>query len=1124
MTEESIEKAAIFTQQTIRPDIRLEEAETAYAALNIVLNEDGYVNLGRMLALYPVSFEEMLEELKGEIFLNPEKAVPNTYLGWESAEEYLSGNVREKLRQAELAAEKDERYHINVSYLKEVQPVDLEASDIEVRIGTTWIDIEDYERFIYDTFNVPMYCRRVDDKHDNSKRVIINYERITGSYNIQNKTALKYNNYNKSTYGTARIAGLEIFENLLNLRDVVVRDRVEEPDGKVKYVLNQKETLIAKEKAEVIKEKFGSWIFEDIDRREKYVKYYNETFNNLRLREYDGSNLSLPGMNPEYQLKPHQKNAVARIIRGGNTLLGHCVGAGKSFEMAAACMELRRLGLANKPMIVVPNHLTGQMAAEFLKLYPSAQVLLTTKKDFEKNRRRRFISKIATGDYDAVIIGHSQFEKIPMSKERQEKMLNEEIEEIMAAIDELKFNNGEQWTVKQMERQRKSLEARLETLKREEYKDDVITFEELGVDAVFVDEAHEYKNLDFTTKMTRVAGINPIGAKKSMDLYMKIQYIQELTPGKNVIFATGTPVSNTMCELYIMQKYLQSSELKELGIWHFDAWAANFGETVDAMELAPEGNGYRMKTRFAKFVNLPELIKLFRQVADIQLPDMLNLDVPTLKDGKYTIIESEPNDDIKAIMDHFVKRAELIRSGGVDPSVDNMLKICHDARLLSTDIRMIDEDAQNDPDSKLNCCVEEVYRVYKESDDRKGTQIIFSDIGVPNANKGFNVYDYLKNNLVYCGIPEEEICYIHDAKNDKDRDNMFSDMRNGTKRIIIGSTGKMGTGTNIQKRLVAMHEIDVPWRPSDVEQREGRIIRQGNENKEVEILRYITKGTFDAYNWSIIENKQRFISQVMTSKEVARTCEDIDDAVLNYAEMKAIASGNPLIKEKMEIDMEVTKLNSLKKSYTDNKYRMEYNYKKLYPSELQRLKEALGLIEKDIARRDSGMIPFADRDFEIVVNGAVYQEREEAGKAFHEVTANMNIDETKMVATYNGFEIGMTKRMLLGDAIREIVIAGAGIYKVESSSDNVGCMVKLKNLLLSLEKKREVLQLKIKECEDNIESARIDYEKPFAKEQELNEKLKRQIELQLLLSTDNEKDLGENVESKDAVTKNVKTR
>ena len=739
---------------------------------------------------------------------------------------------------------------------------------------------------------------------------------------IENKSMDKHSVAATKTYGTSRMDAYSIFEDTLNLKTVTVRDRIDDGDGKYHYEVNKNETMLAREKQNMIKEKFKEWLFAEPERRQKYVEYYNETFNNIRLREYDGSHLQFPGMNPAIELKPHQKNAVARILLGGNTLLAHCVGAGKSFEMMAACMEQKRLGLANKTIMVVPKPLIGQTASEFLRLYPSANILVATERDFEKSRRKQFVSRIATGDYDCIIMSHSQFEKIPISAERKERMLNEQIDEISYAIDEMKERNGERWTVKQMESQKKKLEEQLKSLSDESRKDDLITFEELGVDSIMVDEAHNFKNLAIFSKMNNVSGISSSGAKKSTDMQLKCQYLSEINDGRGIVFATGTPISNTMCEMYVMQLYLQKAALEEMGIYHFDSWAANFGEVTTALELTVEGSGFRFKSRFNKFTNLPELMNIFREVADVQTADMLDLDVPALRGGKPIIVESEPDWYVKQVMEDFVVRAERIRGGGVDPSVDNFLKITHEARLLGTDARLIDKDAPNNPDGKLNKVAENVWKEYEKgnANGHIGCQLIFSDIGTPGPDKDFTIYDYLKETLIQYGIPAEEIAFIHDAKTDAQRDALFKEMRTGKKKVLIGSTDKCGTGVNVQTHLVAMHHVDCPWKPSSIEQREGRGIRQGNENEEVAIYRYVTKGTFDAYNWSLVENKQRFISQVMTSKAVSRSCEDIDEATLSYAEIKAVATGNPLIKEKMEIDNDVQRLKLLKASYDNQRW------------------------------------------------------------------------------------------------------------------------------------------------------------------------------------------------------------
>lgn len=1116
-------KAKIFTEQTIYPIVAKGKADTAMEALNITVADYGYVNMENILRLYGKSLEETLEELKGEVFLNPDFAdVNNELIGYETREEYLSGDVRKKLAGARLAALNDERYAENVAALVGVIPKDLDASEIEAKIGANWILPEDYQEFIYDKFKIPSYQK---------KYLYLEYNAHVNTYFIQSKSNV-HSVEATTTYGTDRMNALEIFENLLNLRQIQVKDRVEESDGKVTYVLNEKATMLARAKADSIKEAFREWIFSSMERREKYVRIYNDKFNNIKVREYDGSFLEFPGMSPDITLRPHQKNAVARIIRGGNSLLGHCVGAGKSFEMAAATMELKRLGLANKVMIVVPNHLTGQMANEFLRLYPSANILLTRKEDFEKNKRKRFISKIATGSYDAVIIGHSQFEKIPISRERQERYIEEEIEIIQQSIAKMKYKENQTWSVKQMQAQEKVLRVRLKALSNEEYKDDVITFEELGVDCLMVDEAHNYKNLSFNTKIGNVSGINPNGSLKAYDLSLKVQYINEIRPGRNVIFATGTPISNTICEMYLMQRYLQADMLREKGVLHFDAWAANFGEVVTSMELSPEGKGYRPKTRFAKFTNLPELVSMFRMVADIQTQEMLPyLKIPKLMNNQYNIIENEGNEDVKACVDEFVERAKDIRDGNIDPTVDNMLKICHDARLVSTDIRMYHPDAEADPESKLFKCVENVYRIWKETEKDKAAQVIFSDLGVPSTDKEkFGVYQFLKEELIKKGIPEEEICFIHDAKNDKQRSDMFADVRNGIKRIILGSTEKMGTGTNIQDRLYALHEIDVPWRPSDVEQREGRILRQGNMYDFVQIYRYVTKGTFDAYNWSIIENKQKFISQIMTNGDVARNCADIDEAVLNYAEMVAISSGNPLIKEKMTVDAEISKLNLLKREYTAGQYRLEKELTQVLPERKEKYEHIISNIEKDIARRDaselyqSGTIQedIAEGEgqednaaFAMKIHDVVITERKKAGEIIQDLMAK--IEGNGKVITfgeYASFPIGISKsRDIFNDGwIYNFSILGEMTYTVEANRlTDVGNITRIQNAVKSFEKHLGEYRQKLSEVEAALVSTKEEFERPFAKESELKRLLDRQQELSELLSVE-ESDKEKNAE------------
>lgn len=955
-----VTKADMFTKQTIRAANKTERVETAVEALNLSVCEYNGVSIPYMLEIYEPDIsgyaeklrtgqqgsrqgengllqskaepapagenmlseetkeelkrEKLIEELKGIIFLNPQKYLEHDKnQGWETADEYLSGNVRDKLRLAKAAAsEHPELFGDNVAALEQVQPQDLDAGEIDVRIGTTWIEPEDYEKFLYETLHTPERAQAKRYAYASSG-IRVQLNKFQMEWFVENKSLDKTSVAATKTYGTSRMDAYTVFENTLNLRTVTVRDRIEDGHGKYHYETNQKETMLAREKQNQLKEAFREWIFAEPERRNKYVRYYNETFNNVRLREYDGSHLQFPGMNPDIKLKQHQKNAVARILMGGNTLLAHCVGAGKSFEMMAACMEQKRLGLANKTAMVVPKPLISQTASEFLRLYPSANILVATERDFEKKRRKQFISRIATGDYDCIIMSHSQFEKIPVSKERREMLLNRQIDDISFAIAEMKERNQEQWTIKQMEAQKARMEEQLQKMADEIRKDGLITFEELGIDSLLVDEAHAFKNLAVFSKMN-VAGITGSGSQRAMDMYLKCQYINEINGGRGIVFATGTPISNTMVEMYVMQQFLQKDTLEQLGIFHFDSWAANFGEQTTALELTVEGSGFRFKTRFNKFTNLPELMNIFRETADIQTRDMLDLDTPELRDGKYIIVESEPDWYVRQVMETFVQRAEAIREGGVDPKEDNFLKITHEARLLGTDARLLTPDAPESVDGKLNKVVENVlYEYHKaESEGKTGTQLIFSDIGTPKRPWSrdmlsrpwheagtFDVYNYIKTELVKQGIPAEEIAFIHDCKTDAQRDALFREMRTGTKKVLIGSTDKCGTGVNVQTHLVAMHHCDCPWKPSSIEQREGRGLRQGNENDEVAVYRYVTKGTFDAYSWALVENKQRFISQVMTGKSVSRTCEDIDEATLSYAEIKAVATGNPMIKEKM---------------------------------------------------------------------------------------------------------------------------------------------------------------------------------------------------------------------------------
>ena len=1132
-----VKKADMFYKQTIKAKTVIDRVETAVEALNVSVNEFGYVNLAYMLSIYEpditnakeelaeksgqtadeITFSDdalaqlrravLVEELDGLIFLNPDRYNENNPdIGWETADEYLSGNVRDKLRVAKaMAADTDnpqaERFVGNVAALEKVQPEWIEASDIDVKIGTTWIEPLDYEQFIYELLNTPRRARAVRSQFYNTG-IQVHLNKMSMEWFIENKSMDKHSVAATKTYGTSRMDAYSIFEDTLNLKTVTVRDRIDDGDGRYHYEVNKNETMLAREKQNMIKEKFKEWLFAEPERRQKYVEYYNETFNNIRLREYDGSHLQFPGMNPAIELKPHQKNAVARILLGGNTLLAHCVGAGKSFEMMAACMEQKRLGLANKTIMVVPKPLIGQTASEFLRLYPSANILVATERDFEKSRRKQFVSRIATGDYDCIIMSHSQFEKIPISAVRKERMLNEQIDEISYAIDEMKERNGERWTVKQMESQKKKLEEQLKSLSDESRKEDLITFEELGVDSIMVDEAHNFKNLAIFSKMNNVSGISSSGAKKSTDMQLKCQYLSEINDGRGIVFATGTPISNTMCEMYVMQLYLQKAALEEMGIYHFDSWAANFGEVTTALELTVEGSGFRFKSRFNKFTNLPELMNIFREVADVQTADMLDLDVPALRGGKPIIVESEPDWYVKQVMEDFVVRAERIRGGGVDPSVDNFLKITHEARLLGTDARLIDKDAPNNPDGKLNKVAENVWKEYEKgnADGHIGCQLIFSDIGTPGPDKDFTIYDYLKETLIQYGIPAEEIAFIHDAKTDAQRDALFKEMRTGKKKVLIGSTDKCGTGVNVQTHLVAMHHVDCPWKPSSIEQREGRGIRQGNENEEVAIYRYVTKGTFDAYNWSLVENKQRFISQVMTSKAVSRSCEDIDEATLSYAEIKAVATGNPLIKEKMEIDNDVQRLKLLKASYDNQRYGLQDNFMIKYPKLIKTAAEKLANVREDVKARDKELID--NPEFAITIGKATYTERVDGGTMMLEAISKCKTGETTAIGKFHGFELLVEKNFL---GINYMVLRGKTEYKAELSTSPVGSMVKLENLFNGLHENIDFLEKKIEQYQNDLEASKAEYDKPFAYSEKLNEKLARQCELNAQLDLENAK-------------------
>ncbi|MCD7735498.1 MAG: DEAD/DEAH box helicase family protein, partial [Lachnospiraceae bacterium] len=966
-------KADIFTKRTIRKAVPVTSVDTPGDALAVSIGEKACVDLPFMAQLLgtPGEYGKIIEDLRGVIFLDPlECSDEDPTAGWHTSDEYLSGNVRDKLAIARKNAESDLRFAVNVEYLQKVQPNDLDASEIEIRLGATWIKPDYISQFMWELFGTQHYMHNM---------VYVQYSPLSGEWEITGKSTDKFNVKAASAYGTARASGYRLLEDALNLRDTKIYDRVEGDDGKEKRVLNVKETTLAQQKQELIKEEFKDWIFKDMSRREDICKTYNTLFNSIRPRQYDGSHIRFVGMTPEITLMEHQRNAVAHILYGGNTLLAHCVGAGKTFEMAAAAMESIRLGLARKCLFVVPNHLTQQWGADFLRLYPAANFLVATKKDFEPANRRRFCSRIATGQYDAVIIGHSQFERIPLSTERQAASIQGQIEEIMDAVDGLKNDRDAGFTVKQLEKTKRSLEAKLKKLNDQGRKDNTVTFEQLGIDRLFVDESHHYKNLYLYTKMRNVAGVSQTDAMKSSDMYMKCQYIDEITGGKGITFATGTPVSNSMTELYTIMRYLQHDALKAMNLTNFDAWAATFGETVTSVELAPEGTGYRAKTRFARFYNLPELISVFRESADVQTADMLDLPVPEVE---YTDVKLKPSETQKGFVESFSGRADAVRNGNVPPSVDNMLKITTDGRKLALDQRLIDDMLPDEEISKVNSCVENAYGIWKDGEGGRLTQLIFSDLSTPKADGSFKVYDDLKKKLVGKGVPEKEIAFIHTADTEFKKEELFRKVRAGQVRILIGSTAKMGAGTNVQDRLVALHHLDVPWKPSDLEQRGGRILRQGNQNKKVKIFRYVTEGTFDAYSWQTLETKQKFISQIMTSKSPVRSAEDVDDTALTYAEIKALATSNPYIKEKMALDVEVNKLKMLKANYKSTHYTLETDVARTYPVSIRVTEDLIDEMKEDVGMINGLSDDLRDKEhFSMTVGGIAYSDVREAGEA-----------------------------------------------------------------------------------------------------------------------------------------------
>ena len=1031
--------------------------------------------------------ETLTEELRGVIFQNPLTDV------WETADQYLSGNVREKLAIAATYAENHPVYAPNVQALTQVQPRELDASEIEVRIGATWIDPKYINDFMRDIFQTPEHLFRRDT-------IGVQFSGVTGEWNIKGKNADFGNTLVNMTYGTSRVNAYKILEDSLNLKDTRVYDTIEE-DGKEKRVLNKKETMIASQKQEAIREAFKDWVFRDPERRQTLVAKYNELFNSTRPREYDGSHLKFPGMTPDIELKPHQKNAVAHVLYGDNTLLAHCVGAGKTFEMTAAAMESKRLGLCQKSLFVVPNHLTEQWASDFLRLYPGANILAATKKDFEPANRKKFCSRIATGDYDAVIIGHSQFEKIPLSQERQAATIERQIDEIELAIEQAKKDNGERYTIKQMEKSRKALQVRLDKLNDQRRKDNVVTFEQLGVDRLFVDESHNYKNLFLYTKMRNVAGIAQTEAQKSSDMFAKCQYLDEITGGKGVTFATGTPISNSMTELYTNMRYLQYGTLQKLGLGHFDAWAASFGETQTAIELAPEGTGYRAKTRFAKFFNLPELIALFKESADIQTPDMLKLPVP---EAEYENVVLKPSEFQKEMVASLAERAEAVRDRQVQPYEDNMLKITNDGRKLALDQRLLNDMLPDEENSKAATCVEKAYEIWENTKEQKSAQLIFCDLSTPKGDGTFNVYEDIKNKLMEKGVPENEIAFIHDANTELRKAELFAKVRSGQVRFLLGSTAKMGAGTNVQDRLIALHHLDVPWRPSDIEQQEGRILRQGNQNDKVKIFRYVTEGTFDSYSWQLIENKQKFIGQIMTSKSPVRSCEDVDEAALSYAEVKALATGNPYIKEKMDLDIQVSKLKLMKANHTSQKYRLEDNITQHYPHQIAIFKERIEGFTADMNKYAKNK-PEDKEQFFMQVGGKSYTDKKEAGTAIIAMCKEIKgINASADVGEYLGFKLNVTFDSFNNKFVMNV--KGAMSHPMEVGSDPLGNITRINNVLEAMPAQLEEAQTKLSNVEHQLETAKAEVDKPFPQEAELSEKLERLAELNALLNMDEKGD------------------
>ena len=1083
-------KAAMFTKRTIRPERTVTSVDTPSEALAVSIGEHGKVDLPYMAELLgtPGEYGRITTELSGVIFKDPAADPTDPEAGWQMADEYLSGDVRAKLRMAQFAAETNPEFAVNVDALTKAQPRELEASEIDVRLGATWLAPEIIQKFMTETFQIPYYLRHA---------VKVRYSPYTAEWRVEGKTATGRSDIISSeTYGTSRANAYKILEETLNLKDVRIYDTIEDAEGKPKRVLNKRETMLAQQKQQVIKDAFANWVWQDPQRRIALVKQYNELFNSTRPREYDGSHIKFVGMNPEITLREHQRNAIAHVLYGGNTLLAHEVGAGKTYEMAASAMEAKRLGLCQKSLFVVPNHLTEQWASEFLNLYPNAKLLVARRKDFETANRKKFCARIATGDYDAVIIGHSQFERIPLSFERQERIIQEQIYETLAAINELKVHAGENFSIKQMEKTRKTLETKLEKLRSDERKDDVITFEQLGVDRLFVDESHFYKNLFLTTKMRNVAGLSTSEAQKSSDMFGKCRYLDEITGGRGVVFATGTPVSNSMTELYTVMRYLQYSTLLQKKLTHFDCWASTFGETTTAIELAPEGTGYRARTRFAKFFNLPELMSMFKEVADIKTSDQLHLPVP---EAKFETVVAKPSEIQKEMVQELSKRAAEIHSGAVDASVDNMLCVTNDGRKIGLDVRLMNPMLPDDPNSKLNVCVQNVLKIWEEGKDQKLTQLLFCDLSTPKNDGNFNVYDDIRKKLVAAGVPENEIEFIHNADTEAKKAALFSKVRSGDVRILLGSTAKMGAGTNVQSRLVAVHHLDVGWKPSDMTQRNGRIIRQGNMNKEVKVFNYVTEGTFDAYLWQTLENKQRFISQIMTSKSPARSCEDVDEQALSYAEIKALCAGNPLIKEKMDLDVQVAKLKVLKADHQSQKFRLQDKLLTKFPAEIQEQTAKIAALKSDA--EIAAAHPQDKENFcGMVIKGMTYDEKKTAGERLILACTELPNTEEQLVGSYRGFELSLRFDTFRNE--HQALLKGKLKYPVSLGSDPHGNIVRLDNALSNSADRITAAENELDTLKQQQVAAQIEVEKPFPQEEELAQKSARLAELNAQLDVD----------------------